>query len=107
MARTTVPALRQFGISDASIPMTPVESVATVVVMQVSAMTRRDAAGRLRHGRRFPGEKPPACEILGRFATAWTGLDAHRMVRIHDALDLHTAAGQANSCLNALALPPG
>jgi len=107
MALTTVHALRQVGTSVTSTPMAPVESVATVVVMQVSAMTRRDAAGRLRHGRRFPGEKPPACEILRRFATAWTGLDAHRMVRIHDALDLHTAAGQANFRLNALALPPG
>ena len=107
MARTTVPALRQFGTSVAGTSMPPVGSVATVIVMQVSAMTRRDVAGRLRHGRRFPGEKPPACEILRRFATAWTGLDTDRMVRIHDALDLHTAAGQANFCLNALALPPG
>jgi hypothetical protein len=87
--------------------MTPIESVATVVVMEVSAMTRRDVAGRLRHGRRFPGEKPTAREILRRFATARTGLDAHRMVRIHDALDLNAAAGQANVGLNALALPPG
>ena len=87
--------------------MTPVESIASVVVMEVSAMTRRDVTGRLRHGRRFPGEKPTARKIPRSFATARTGLDAHRMVWIHDALDLHTAAGQANFGLNALALPPG
>ena len=87
--------------------MTPVGSVATIVVMGVSAMTRRDVAGRLWHGRRFPGEKPPACKIPRRFAAAWTGLDAHRMVRIHDALNLHAAAGQAHVGLSPLALPPG
>lgn len=87
--------------------MTPVGPVATIVVMDVSAMTRRDVAGRLRHRRRFPGEKPPTCEVLRRLATAWTGLDAHRMVWIHDALDLHAAAGQAHFGLSALALPPG
>jgi len=70
-------------------------------------MTGRDVAGRLRHVRRFPGQKPPARKILCRFATAWTGFDAHRMVRIHDALDLRAAAGQAHFGLNALALPPG
>jgi len=104
---TTVPDLRQFGTSVASIAMPPVEPVATIVVMDVSAMTGRDVAGRLRHVRRFPGEKPPACEMLRRFAASWTGFDAHRMVRIHDALDLHAAAGQAHFGLNALALPPG
>jgi len=88
-------------------PMTPVESVATVVVMEVSTMTRLGIAGRLRHVRCLPSEKPTACETLRRFATAWTGFDAHRVVRIHDALDLHAAAGQANFCLNVLALPPG
>jgi len=103
----TIYALRQFGTSVASIPMTPVESVATVVVMEVSAATRRDVAGRLRHGRRFPSEKAPTCELLRSLTTVWPGLDAHRMVRIHDALDLHTAARQAHFCLNALALPPG
>jgi hypothetical protein len=87
--------------------MPAVGPVTTIVVMDVSAMTRFDVAGRRRHGRRFPGEEPPACEFLRRFAAAGTGLDAHRMVRIHDALDLHAAAGQANFCLNALALPPG
>ena len=87
--------------------MPPVGSVATVVMMEVSAMTRFDVAGRLRHGRRFPGEKPPTCKTLRRFATAWTGLDAHRMVRIYDALNLHAAAGQAHFRLNAPALPPG
>jgi hypothetical protein len=107
MAGTTVPGLHQFGASFTGVTMTPVESLATVVVMEVPAMTRCDVAGWLRHGRRFPGEKPPACEVLRRFAAAWTGLDAHRMVRIHDALDLHAAAGQAHFGLNALALPPG
>ena len=87
--------------------MPTVGPVATVVMMEVPAMTRFDVASRLRHGRRFPGEKPPACEIPRRFAAAGTGLDAHRMVRIHDALDLHAAAGQAHFGLNALALPPG
>jgi hypothetical protein len=104
---TTIPDLRQFGTSITTVAVPPVEPVATVVVMDVSAMTRRDVAGRLRHGRRFPGEKPPAREILRRRAAAWTGFDAHRMVRIHDALDLHAAAGQAHFGLNALALPPG
>lgn len=70
-------------------------------------MTRRNVAGRLWHGRRFPGEKPPAHETPYRLATTWTRLDAHRMVRIHNALDLHTATGQAHFHLNALALPPG
>ena len=98
---------RQMGTSVAGISMTPVGPVTTIVVMDVSAMTRFDVAGRLWHGRRFPGEKPPACEIPRRIAAAWTGLDAHRMVWIHDALDLHAAAGQAHFRLNAPALPPG
>lgn len=87
--------------------MTPVGPVATVVMMEVSAMTHFDVAGRLRHRRRFPSEKPPARKILCRLAAARTGLDAHRMVRIYDALDLHAAAGQAHFGLTALALPPG
>lgn len=87
--------------------MPPIGSVATVVMMEVSAMTHFDVAGRLRHRRRFPGEKPPTCEVLRRFATAWTGLDTHRMVWIDDALNLHAAAGQARFGLTALALPPG
>jgi hypothetical protein len=87
--------------------MPPIRSVATVVMMEVSAMTHFDVAGRLRHRRRFPGEKPPTCEVLRRFATAWTGLDAHRMVWINDALDLHAAAGDAHFRLNAPSLPPG
>jgi len=70
-------------------------------------MTRCDVAGRLRHRWRFPSEKPPTCEVLRRFATTWTGLDAHRMVWINDALDLHAAAGDARFRLNAPALPPG
>jgi hypothetical protein len=86
--------------------MPTVGPVTTVVVMDVSAMTRRDVAGRLRHGRRFPGEEPPACEVLRGFAAAWSDLDAHRMVWIHDALNLHAAAGPARFRLNALALPP-
>ena len=86
--------------------MTPVGPVTTIVVMDVSAMTRFDVAGRLWHGRRFPGEKPPTCEIPRRIAAAWTGLDAHRMVWIHDALDLHAAAGQAHVGRRPLALPP-
>ena len=107
MARTTVPALRQFGMSAAGGTMTPVDSFATVVMVEVSAMTRFDVAGPMRHGRRFPSEKPPAREILRRFAAARTGLDAHRMVRIHDPLNLHAAAGQGHFRLNAPALPPG
>lgn len=87
--------------------MPPIGSVATVVMMEVSAMTHFDVAGRLRHRRRFPGEKPPARKILCRLAAARTGLDTHRMVWIDDALDLHAAAGQAHFGLDALALPPG
>lgn len=87
--------------------MTPIESVATVVVMDVSAMTRFDVTGRLRHGRRFPGEKPLPCELLRRRTTVRSGLNAHRMVRIHDALGLHSEAGHAHFRLNAPALPPG
>jgi hypothetical protein len=87
--------------------MPTVGPVTTVVVMEVPAMTRFDVAGWLRHGWRFPGEKPPACKIPRRFAAAGTGLDAHCMVWIDDALDLHAAARQAHFRLNALALPPG
>jgi hypothetical protein len=107
MVGTTVPGLRQFGTSVAGIPMSPVESFATVVVMEVPAMTRFDVAGWLRHGRRFPGKKPPAREIPRRFAAAWAGLDAHRVVWIHDTLNLHAAAGQTPFGFNAPALPPG
>lgn len=105
-APTTIPSLRQCERSIAGISTPAVGSVASVVVMTVSAMTRCGVAGWLRHGRRVPGEKAPACELLRRFAAAWTGLDAHCMVRIHDALDLHAAAGPAHFRLNAPAMPP-
>jgi hypothetical protein len=53
--------------------MTALESLATILVMDVSACTRLDVAGRLRQRRRFSGKEPPATALLRRLVTAWTG----------------------------------
>jgi hypothetical protein len=80
--------------------------VATVLVMDVLALTRIKITGRLRQRRRFLGEKPPTTVLLRRQATAWTSLDAHCVIGVRNAVDLHCATRKPHFRLNAFAMQP-
>jgi hypothetical protein len=107
VARTTAPALRQLGSRRPYIPLAAVESIATVLVMNVAASTRPGVAGWLRQLRCFTREKSLATKFLRSLLAARTRLDADGMIGIGDVVELHGATGQLHSRLNSLAMPPG
>ena len=107
VARTTAPALRQLGSRRPYIPLAAIESIAAVLVMDVSAFTRPGVAGWLRQLRRFTRKESLATILLRRLLATHTGLDADGVIRIGDVVELHRATGQLHSRLDALAMPPG
>jgi len=107
VARTTAPTLRQLGTRRPYIPLAAVESIATILVMDVSTFTRPGIARWLRQLRGFTGEKPLATELLRRLVTASTCLDADGVIRVGDMVELHRATGQLHGRLDTLAMPPG
>ena len=107
VARTTAPALRQLGSRRPYIPLAAIESIAAVLVMDVSAFTRPGVAGWLRQLRRFTREESLATILLRRLLAARTRLDADGVIGIGDVMELHRATGQLHGGLDALAMPPG
>ena len=93
VARTAAPARRQLGTRRPYIPLAAVESIATVLVMDVSAFTRPGVAGWLRQLRRFTREESLATILLRRLVTASARLDADGMIGIGDVVELHRATG--------------
>jgi hypothetical protein len=86
--------------------MSPLEFVATVLVMEVSAAAVLDIASRQGNRRRFLREvSAQAVPQLGLAATR-ASLNAHRVVGIRDAVGLHRATGQSHFRLNVLAVQP-
>jgi hypothetical protein len=86
--------------------MSPLESVATVLVMEVSAAAILGIAGRQRDRRRFLGEVSVQTVPQHGLSATRASLNAHRMVGIRDAVGLHRATGQLHFRLNALAVQP-
>lgn len=107
VARTTAPALRQLGSRRPYIPLAAIESIAAVLVMDVSAFTRPGVAGWLRQLRRFTRKESLATILLRRLLATRTCLDADGVIGIGDVVELHRATRQLHSRLNALAMPPG
>jgi hypothetical protein len=107
VAGTAPSALRQLGTRRPYIPMAAVESIATVLVMDVSTFTRPGVTRWLRQLRSFTREESLATVILRRLVTASTRLDADGVIGIGDMVEQHRATGQLHGRLDALAMPPG
>ena len=95
------------GVQVPDVPMTAVAQCATVLVMDVPATAIPGIAGRQRDRGRFERQvAATAIHLRGLLATG-TNVDADRVVRESDTVDLHRAAGQSDLGLNALAVQPG
>jgi len=106
VAAATVPAPRQPGTRIPDIPTAPVKPVATVVMMDVAAATISSIARRQRDQRRVLREiSVPTVRRPGVDAVR-PRLDAHRVVRIRDAMRLHRTTGELHFYPNAFAVPP-
>jgi len=93
VARTTAPALCQLGTHGPYIPLAAIESIATILVMNVSAFTRPGVARWLWQLWCFTGEEPLATILLRRLLTAGTRLDADGVIGVGDMVGLHRTAG--------------
>jgi hypothetical protein len=107
VARTTATALCQLGTHGPYIPLAAIESIATILVMNVSAFTRPGVARWLWQLRSFTGEEPLATILLRRLLAAGSRLDADGVIGVGDVVKLHRTTGQLHGRLNALAMPPG
>jgi cytochrome c-type biogenesis protein CcmE len=86
--------------------MSPLEFVATVLVMEVSAAAILGIAGRQRDRRRFLREVSVQTVPQRGLSATRASLNAHRMVGIRDTVGLHRATGQLHFRVNALAVQP-
>lgn len=107
VARATAAALCQLGIRGPHIPLAAIESIAAVLVMDVSTFARPRVARRLRQLRSLTGKESLTTILLRRLVTAAARLDADGVIGIGDVMELHRATGQLHGGLDALAMPPG
>jgi hypothetical protein len=107
VARTTATAICQLRTRRPHIALAAIESIATILVMDVSTFTRPGVARWLRQLRGLTGKKSLTTISIRRLVTATARLDADGVIGIGDVMELHRATGQLHGRLDALAMPPG
>lgn len=81
-------------------------TTATVFMMDIATAALAAVAGRQRQLRRFSGKKSPSRVLVRGPAAGGSRLDADRMERIRDAVNLHRPPGVLQFRLHAFPMQP-